>query len=462
MIPNYHPHVLLAIGADVFFRNFVESGAFNDLAEKYETYGFTIEGVKKKFPKELRIQDLGSVSLQSWRENIRNHLYWVSVFAGRSRSNTLIEKSKVLGKRDKQLYSAMSFPGVYTLINIVGEAVLGIHPEIKWLFDQVAPDVVIVPSQGNDSLTIDLIKIAHRRHIPLIALNYNWDNVASKGLMHYKPDILCVWGKDMEQLAVKVHRLKPEQIRVIGAAHFEQYFDARRMASSAEEAARLMNQGVPRLLFAGNSKGHPEIPYLQLLETAIDSGRLPQLKVIYRPHPWRALRRGEKNFYDMRFKHIEMDPQLAGRFTPERMLEGHNRSGNVIIPALDYYPILLQSVVGVISPFSTLLLEAALVGRPIMAMNMFEDEWLKHAADRFEHLGRLRREVPGVLECDNEETFIERVAALLEMSENTALLGKMREATRPIVYRNELTTYGQRLVAVVDQVLSRQGKSMDQ
>ncbi|MFB3883658.1 MAG: hypothetical protein ACE144_00440 [Thermodesulfobacteriota bacterium] len=454
-IQNYYPRILIAIGGDVLFRNFVESGAFNALAQKYETYGFSVEGVRKGFSKESGIQDLGSVSLLPRREKIRNHLYWVSVFAGRSRSNTLVEKSKVLVKRDRQFYSAMSLPGVNALIHFVGETVLGTHPEIKQLFVQVTPDVVIVPSQGNDSLTVDLVKIARRRQIPVIALNYNWDNIASKGLMRYKPDILCVWGEDMAQLAVKVHRLRREQIKVIGAAHFEHYFDVRRMAAAAEGASRLIDQGIPRLLFAGNSKGHPEIPYLQLLETAIESGRLPRLKVIYRPHPWRALRRGEKNFYDMCFKHIEMDPQLAERYTPERMLEGHNRSGNVIMPALDYYPVLLQSVVGVISPFSTLLLETALVGRPILAMNMFEDDWLKHAADRFEHLHRFRSEIPGVLECDNEEAFIDRISDLLKMSENPGLLNEMREATRSIVYRDELTTYGERLVAVVDQLLSR-------
>jgi hypothetical protein len=122
-------------------------------------------------------------------------------------------------------------------------------------------------------------------------------------------------------------------------------------------------------------------------------------------------------------------------------------------PDLVYYPILLQSVTGIISPLSTLALETALVGRPILAMNMFEEEWLKHALDRFEHLQGLRREVPGVLECNSKDTFIDRVGDLLELAKDPTLPERMREATRPIVYRDEETTYSERLAAVINDVL---------
>lgn len=448
------PRVLIGLGSDILFRNFVDSRSFTELADRYETYAFKANGVKSGFPEALGIRDLGFVVRPPRRETIRYYLRWLSLYAGRYRSSTMLEKSKSLGWRLGLVCSTFGLPGFFPIIDIVSEAALGQDPQIKKLFNRVVPDVVIIPSQGNDSLAIDILKIARGRRIPVIMLNYNWDNMASKGIMRLKPDVLCVWGDDMAQLAERVHCLRRDQIKVIGAAQFEHYFDQRQMALAANLAARSMTLGVPRLLFAGGSRGHPEMPYLEQLETAIENGRLPPLKVIYRPHPWRGAR-SEKNFYEAGFRHVEMDPQLSERFTPENM--NHPRKDKIdttFKPDLGYYPVLLQSVIGVVSPLSTLALEAALVGRPILAMNMFEENWLKHALDKFEHLQRLRWEVPGVIECDDGAAFTDRILELIKLAEDPSLPEKMREAVGPIVYRDDKNTYGQRLTSVVNDVLN--------
>jgi hypothetical protein len=444
--------ILIGMPTDIALRAFVESGAMLELADRYDLFGFKTEGVLGGFPEASGIRDAGVVAWAPWRDRIRYHLSELSIFAGRSRTAVMRAKTKLIGGRRGLLFSALGRRGVYELVDALAEGLVGRVVAIDAMLERTAPDAVIIPYGGLNSFTIDVLKSAHRQRVPVIMLNYNWDNVGSKGLLPRWPDVLCVWGEDMARLAQHVFRLPSDRLPVIGAAHFEHYFDPERMDAAAAEAARLVEDGIPRLLFAGGSRGHAEVPYLEQLEAAIEDGRLPRIRVIYRPHPWRDARR-ERNFYDVGFKHVEMDPQLAGRFTPETINRNWpGKAKATYAPALSYYPVLLQSVSAIITPLSTLSLEAALVGQPILAMAGFEEEWLKRSLDTFEHIQRLRR-LPGVLECRDPATFVDRVRHLLELAANPDVREELREGTRPIVYREDKTTYGQRLVGVVDEVV---------
>jgi hypothetical protein len=315
----------------------------------------------------------------------------------------------------------------------------------------VRPDAIVFPSQGNDSLSLDLLRLAKARGIPTVMLNYNWDNMTTKGPMRLTPDRLCVWGEDMAQFARHVHRLRPEQVKAIGAAQFEQYAHPA-TAFRPAGAARMAATGEPRLLFAGNSRGHAEGKYLMLLEQAIDQGRLPKLKVIFRPHPWRAPRPGEKDFHDYGFRHIELDAQLSGHFG-RGMNASQARPDYTFAPSMDYNARLLRTVRGVITPFSTLALEAALTGVPVLGLDLFEEVWLTKALKQFEHLQRFQR-APGILICDDESRFIDGVARLLALSEDAALGERMREAVKPIVYSDGgRSTYAERLADVVGALI---------
>ena len=126
------------------------------------------------------------------------------------------------------------------------------------------------------------------------------------------------------------------------------------------------------------------------------------------------------------------------------------RADYTFTPSIEYNRHLLQSVVGLITPLSTLALEAALVGTPILEISFFEEgEWLRHALEHSEHLRRMRDEVPGVLICREESRFIEDVGRLIAVGGDSTLAARMRASVRPIVYSDERTTYAERLADVV-------------
>ena len=114
-------------------------------------------------------------------------------------------------------------------------------------------------------------------------------------------------------------------------------------------------RGVPVILYAGVSKSVNETSHLQALEAAIESGRIPRCHVIFRPHPWRGgLVAGETNFFDVPFRHVTMDPFMADYY---RRITA---KAEAAFDLADYRVTakLLRLVSGVISPLSTMLLEA--------------------------------------------------------------------------------------------------------
>lgn len=444
--------VLIGLWSDIFLRNFIETGAFDRLPERYDVFWFTTDTVRHPLPARAGFTEMGRATTHARHDAIRYHLRWVAVFAGHRRCQTLAIKRRyaITSRRERWPYTLLSLPGIWPAADWLVEACLGINRSVARIVDTVKPDVIVFPSQGNDSFAVDLLRSTRARRLPAVMLNYNLDNMGSKGPMRLKPDCLCVWGEDMARLAHQVHRLPPERIRVIGAAHFEQYFDPVRLSMAAQEGQALAG-GMPRLLFAGNSRGHAETKYLIALEQAIQEGRLPRLTVVYRPHPWRAPRPGEKSFYEYGFRHIEMDPQLAQQFGHD-MNAADKPIDRTFAPSMDYNARLLYSVKGVMTPFSTLALEAALVGVPVLGMNCFDEPWLRYALSHFEHLQRIQR-IPGVEICHDEARFIEHVARLLERSRDDTLPTRMRDAVRPIVYSEGRTTYAQRLADVVQGLL---------
>lgn len=444
------PRALVALGSDIFFRNFIETGAFERLADRLDVHVCSADTVKHELP-EGRLVDAGRVRTDERRDHVRYHMRWAAVFAGAHLSGTMAIKRRYsdLGPRGRLLYEVLGLRLVWPLADRLVESWAGLNRSMLDVIDAVKPAVILFPSQGNDSFSLDVMRAAKARGVPTVMLNYNWDNLTGKGPMRLKPDALCVWGEDMAADSRRIHALEARQVRVIGAAHFAQYFDAELMETLRAEAA---TRDRPRtLLFGGNSRGHAEMPFLESLERAIREGVLPGVKVVYRPHPWRAPRPNEKDFADYGFEHIELDEQLATQFG-----DGMNREGRPVdrtfTPSMSHNARLLVRVDGVITPLSTLALEAGLVGVPILGMNMFDEEWLRHALTDFDHLQRMRTAVPGVLICDEEEAFIDKVNELLALADDPTLGARMRDAVRPIVYSDGATTYAERLADVAAEV----------
>ena len=83
------------------------------------------------------------------------------------------------------------------------------------LIKKVNPDLIIIPSYFNDPESLDLIRAAKKWRASSLMIMGNWDNVASKGVLRFRPDFLGVWGEQTLQ-AIKIHKFKENQVHLLG------------------------------------------------------------------------------------------------------------------------------------------------------------------------------------------------------------------------------------------------------
>lgn len=257
------------------------------------------------------------------------------------------------------------------------------------------PDVVVTPTFIHDTLDLEIVKAARSSGVPVVGFPASWDTLTSKGCFLVPPDVLMVWGEDTHRHAVEYHDYAADRVAVTGPPHFDQYAPGTR--SSSRERF-LVSRGIdPRrrvILFAGTTVTYWADEPLQLraLSRLIERGELPGCSVWYRPHPRRRARDVSEL---MGLPGVHVDDQLlrqkasgAGAYSPDREDLAHYRD-------------LLDAVDGVVTAFSTMIIEAALVGKPslVVAFGLAPDgagHVLQHA--EYEHM-RDVVSTPGVTMC---------------------------------------------------------------
>lgn len=446
------PRILVGLTNDLACRDLIDTGALDVLANSCEVLWFADTSVKRSLPKELGANFVGYSRTDPKYQEWRLKMFWLSVFAGSRRSPTLAvrRKYKDFTRAGRAFYAVFGAPVIWRLVNALVEAFIPTNQQMEKIIARVGPQAVIFPSRGNDPFALDIMRITRARRIVSVMLACNWDNMTSKGIMRIKPDALCLWGDDMRRSVEHLHRIPSSRIEVIGAPQFQPHFNMVAGRGAANDPVEK-----PIVIFAGNSRGHAEAKYLIALEQAIDSGRLPPAKIVYRPHPWRAARAGERDFHEFGFKHIVMDAQLREYFGAGMNAAGRG-ADKTFAPPIAYNAQILGAAKAVVTPLSTFGLEAAIVGVPILALDCFEEEMLQHALKRFEHLQRMSADFPGVVVCEDESGFVDKVSQLLELSDDPALPARMREASKPIVCSDKNTTYAMRLARVVGRLVGFQ------
>lgn len=240
-----------------------------------------------------------------------------------------------------------------------------INSGIKDCLLRVSPDLVIIPSSIIESFTYEFIRTTKKLNLSkTLVLIDNWDNLSSKSAFIQNPDFLTVWGQQGLQFAKEFHQILPHQVHVIGSPRFDVYWDY--LSGKAREGqvkqAKVVDH--PYILFAGCAAGFDEIGALKSVNDFLDlnTGKFPAgTKVLYRPHPWGGgLDVYEEKLRQLDLTHIVVDPQVRHREASE--------AGSAFQPDLNYYPALLDHALFVICPLSTMMLEATIMRKPVLAL----------------------------------------------------------------------------------------------
>ena len=396
------------IDHDIVLRHFLLSGVLPALEAEHEVV-WVFPARHRRVTTDPATLSLGryrTVAVSETRLNGYRRLYHATVLrrlrGTRDQDPIFAFWREALGRRGFWTSWGLSWPGIYHWYRRRMLARIGEAPELDALLEEEKPDVIVHPTVLEGLFVSDLIRWGRVHGVPTVYLMNSWDNPAVKAVAVGAPDRLVVWGEHSRLVAHERLGVPLEHLLTFGAAQFDVYRRPPRETPAAYRARLGVPPGRRLLLYAGSSKGLNETAHLSALEDAIERGELRNCAVLYRPHPWRAAAKGEADFFSRTWRHVTMAPDMADYYR-------RHRQEPAMIHLADYEDthVTLSAVDAVISPLSTILLEAALHGKPILAylpdedvqrnIAMFSMARSVHFRDFFERVDCLQCPRPGDL-----------------------------------------------------------------
>lgn len=446
--------ILIFIDHDITLRHFVITGVLRALEDEHDVVWVFPDRHRRVThdPSSLPIGRHRTVSVSEARLHGYRRLYHASVLrmlrGTRDQRAMFAFWREVLGLRAFSASWMMSWPGSYQLYRRRMLARIGEPEAVTALVDEEKPDVILHPTVLEGLFVSDLVHVGRAREIPTVFLMNSWDNPAVKAMTVGAPSRLVVWGEHSRRLAHERLGMPLSDILTFGAAQFEVYRRPPREAPAAYRARLGIPVGQPLLLYAGSSKGLDETAHLRALDAAVASGHVPRCTVLYRPHPWRARVDTEEDFYARRWRHVMMAPDMADYYR-------RHRAGETAIYLADYDEthVTLSAVDAVVSPLSTILLEAGLHGKPMLAYlpdedmqqnaAMFSMAKTVHFRDFFARVDCLR--------CEDPASLVADCRRLLERARDAAVGDTLR---RQCGFFADTTgvAYAERLDTLIDEL----------
>ena len=439
---------------DIIVRHFILNDTFSVLNKNYE-----VQYVFPKNDKRITINvsslNLGNVRLVPVdRRRIGTFRLLAKIRSIKiARENKSYEFVAKQWKKffDEGTYKEMwwrSLPIIHQIYSrrIIREA--GRYVELEQAIQDFNPDILLHPTVLEGLFIYDLAMISRERKIPFVALMNSWDNPSTKAQIIRPPDWLVVWGEQTKKHAVEFLGMRPDRIRMLGAAQFDVY----RLppVKTREEVFASLGVGPAKKLicYAGSSKSVNEMQHLRMLEDAVETGQLENCHIVFRPHPWRAPAEDEPDFYDIKWKHVSMD------FT---MKDCYNRPGaesKIHLSNIEDTHAILSAIDLLVVNMSTIMLEAIMHGKPIICMisdrDLKNNDFLSTSVDSifFQELME-KLEIPRCVEYADIGDFCRR--QLLRAAE-PGFEKKQRELANYFIELGE-KPYAHRLVEFLDEVL---------
>lgn len=371
--------ILVFIEHDITYRHFVMSGAFDEIERAHDVLFVFPEagGSNKRFniadsdiPERCRYRriPISAERLSHWKL-----LFQISQFRLRpGRSWRALRKflRYLLGWRASLISTMLALPLVYPMYKSWKMKKISSVPDIIGEFlRKEHPDIIIHPTVLDGYFINDLVMFAQRKATPLIAIMNSWDNPTTKRAVLGTPDWMLVWGEQTRQFAIDYMRMPAERTIAFGAAQFDVYRNPPRVDRATFCAAHGIDARKTILLYAGASKLADEFAHLTALEAAIDEGVLGDCAVIYRPHPWGGGGKNGGRVLEHPWRHVVVERSMRPYLEALRLGGRHQ----FLADYRDTHDV-LSSVDLVISPLSTILIEAGMHAKPIVCFLPDEEE----------------------------------------------------------------------------------------
>lgn len=253
-------------------------------------------------------------------------------------------------------------PGIARLLRLLYpylEYLLPVNPRMLEVVRSRKPSVVAGVACLADPDENDIFRVAQALGIPSAMILHSWDNPSSRGAPPVRPDKWIVWGEEMKGHLARYYGVPANVVEVTGAVQFNIYRDE--ILAACDRRSFLKDIGLDPdkevVLYAPTHMymNYSDLPVLRLL-IEYARGR-SEVQIWFRPHPHsRELRQTLAFAREMA---VFVDPNFLA-FVNSGL---HDRR---YLPGLTFYSLMLSAADVVISNMSTIALETAIVGRPIV------------------------------------------------------------------------------------------------
>ena len=431
------PLVLLALMHDYAARDFVDSKVLEELAQHVRLAFISSDRLT------IDLTSYGPIVARHEMGTWRLRLWWLAAGLWHihrrrrfelSHRNVLRQATFGVSARAERLVDILSRVGLALPLALILRGLLrAIAPCV--VPKNLDPSAIVVYTGVRSFFADDIVRDARRRHIPLLALVNNWDNLNTASFLE-EPPYLGVWGEQGFLIARLMHGLPAHRIFVIGAPRFEIY---RKNVPTRDEARARLGLSPDRrvLLFCGSGCSFEEVSLLEELDAAIEAGRLPaDLIVLYKPHPYRFKRVSERSFDASRFRHVSQVPQGRRKLTE-----------------LERYPDLLVSADALISPFSSMVIEGAAFSLPALCLGYNDPGHANHDWGRaaFNLHNYPMRHGEWAVTCERRTDFLDCCRQLVALIGDPVAAGGAVAAAE-MVWRKGHVSVAKRLAEAVERV----------
>jgi hypothetical protein len=436
--PVRRMRVAILIEHDILYRHFVQSRVFSKLIEKADvTFVFAApSNDNKRLTTTLDPAEIGApvelLPVEPRRVFYWRRLFQVSQLVWRPGADWKQLRARTrysLGRNASILSTVLGLPVIYPVFHwLTHRRINQLPSKMEQLAARLRPDVLVHPTVFDGYFINDFVLTGRRIGIPTVAIMNSWDNPSSKRSVVGQPDWVLVWGPQTRAHAAKYMGINPDRVISFGAAQFEIYERPARITRDEFCRRHKLDPSKRLLLYAGSSKGADEFEHLRLIEAAIDRGELQNVGVIYRPHPWgRGGYKGER-LLDYPWRHVAIDLSMRG------YLEAVRAGGKKKIFLADYGDThdILACIDALVSPLSTIILEAALHGKPVLCLMATAKGGSLDLQKRMVHFDDLYN-CSAVLMANGENALVPKLNELLAHVGDEAFAADLRAACRHFV-----------------------------
>lgn len=452
--------ILVFVEHDIIIRHFLHSQVFNGLARRHDVVFVFPEKGYKRVTVDASTLNLGGAPIRHLIVSVERLKIWQGLMLAehlRWRPGSHFAAMRTFhrysaGLRAAMLFSVLGLPGIFQFFRAWSHHRLKARPyrDLDELLDQERPAVLIHPSILAGVYINDLVVASRARDMPLVVIMNSWDNPSTKRAMAGRPDWLLVWGPQTRAHAAKYMEMPEERVICFGAAQFDVYRNPPRVDRHEFCRRHDIDPAARVLLYAGSSKATDEFSHLCTLDDAIGHGDLGHAVVVYRPHPWGDGGKGGSRIIDHAWRNVRIEQTTRGYL--ERVKKG--------IPGIttpDYRDThdVLSCVDALISPLSTILIEGALHGKPVLCFLPEEDDRTSHLefALPLVHFDDFFAE-PAFLVARGEGSLIPAVRSLLDKVGNEEFGQVLTRACTHFVASFD-RAYDERLLEFIENVAAK-------